>query len=133
MDFKGAERYAKYGTFSVADESNKYRLTVGNYSGISRLTTLSCRDVTIYSLAVLKLLCFENAFSFSSFHNVIILPLSPSRFRNATGLSRVSHFHPATSSVLLGEKTFVFKLKNCSEEIYNSSLIYVLAARIRFV
>ncbi|XP_028413271.1 ficolin-2-like [Dendronephthya gigantea] len=33
MDFNGTERYAKYGTFSVADESDKYRLNIGNYSG----------------------------------------------------------------------------------------------------
>ncbi|XP_028413263.1 ficolin-1-like [Dendronephthya gigantea] len=33
MDFNGAERHAKYGTFSVADESDKYRLNIGNYSG----------------------------------------------------------------------------------------------------
>ena len=34
MDFSGAERYAKYGTFRVADESNKYRLhiNIGSYS-----------------------------------------------------------------------------------------------------
>ena len=32
-NFSGGERYAKYGTFSVADESDKYRLNVGNYSG----------------------------------------------------------------------------------------------------
>ncbi|XP_028391576.1 ryncolin-1-like [Dendronephthya gigantea] len=33
MDFNGAKRYAKYGTFSVADESDKYRLNIGSYSG----------------------------------------------------------------------------------------------------
>ncbi|XP_028391559.1 fibrinogen-like protein A [Dendronephthya gigantea] len=33
MDFNGTERYAKYGTFSVADESHKYRLNIGSYSG----------------------------------------------------------------------------------------------------
>ncbi|XP_028390982.1 ryncolin-1-like [Dendronephthya gigantea] len=33
MDFNGAEAYAKYGTFSVADESDKYRLHIGSYSG----------------------------------------------------------------------------------------------------
>ncbi|XP_028390976.1 ryncolin-1-like [Dendronephthya gigantea] len=33
MDFNGAERYAKYGTFSVANESDKYRLNIGSYSG----------------------------------------------------------------------------------------------------
>ncbi|XP_028390964.1 ryncolin-1-like [Dendronephthya gigantea] len=33
MDFNGAERHAKYGTFSVADESDKYRLNIGSYSG----------------------------------------------------------------------------------------------------
>ncbi|XP_028391352.1 techylectin-5B-like [Dendronephthya gigantea] len=33
MDFNGAEAYAKYGTFTVADESDKYRLNVGNYLG----------------------------------------------------------------------------------------------------
>ena len=37
MNFNGVERYAKYGTFSVADESGKYRLSVGNYSGKPRL------------------------------------------------------------------------------------------------
>ena len=33
MDFGNAEAYAKYGTFSVADESDKYRLNVGSFSG----------------------------------------------------------------------------------------------------
>ncbi|XP_028413234.1 fibrinogen gamma chain-like [Dendronephthya gigantea] len=32
MDFNGAKRYAKYGTFSVADESDKYRLNIGSYT-----------------------------------------------------------------------------------------------------
>ncbi|XP_028391008.1 ryncolin-1-like [Dendronephthya gigantea] len=33
MDFNGAKAYAKYGTFSVADESDKYRLNIDDYSG----------------------------------------------------------------------------------------------------
>ncbi|XP_028415479.1 fibroleukin-like [Dendronephthya gigantea] len=33
MDFNGTEAYAKYGTFSVAYESDKYRLNIGNYLG----------------------------------------------------------------------------------------------------
>ncbi|XP_028391571.1 ficolin-2-like [Dendronephthya gigantea] len=33
MDFNGNKRYAKYGTFSVADESDKYKLNIGSYSG----------------------------------------------------------------------------------------------------
>ncbi|XP_028390967.1 ryncolin-1-like [Dendronephthya gigantea] len=33
MDFYGIEAYAKYSTFSVADESGKYRLRIGSYSG----------------------------------------------------------------------------------------------------
>ena len=36
MDFNGVERYAKYGTFIVADKSDKYRLSVGSYSGKPR-------------------------------------------------------------------------------------------------
>ena len=33
MDFNDAQRYAEYGTFNVAGESDKYRLNIGNYSG----------------------------------------------------------------------------------------------------
>ena len=33
MDFNDAKRYAEYGAFSVADESDKYRLNIGTYSG----------------------------------------------------------------------------------------------------
>ncbi|XP_028409467.1 microfibril-associated glycoprotein 4-like [Dendronephthya gigantea] len=33
MDFNGAKAYAKYAEFSVADESDKYRLNTGGYSG----------------------------------------------------------------------------------------------------
>ena len=33
MDFNNAVRYAEYGTFSVADESDKYRLNIGAYTG----------------------------------------------------------------------------------------------------
>ena len=36
MDFNGAERYAKYGKFNVADESDKYRLNIGGFSGKQR-------------------------------------------------------------------------------------------------
>ncbi|XP_020900723.1 fibrinogen-like protein A [Exaiptasia diaphana] len=32
-DWDGSRKYAKYGTFSVGDESDKYRLSVGGYSG----------------------------------------------------------------------------------------------------
>ena len=32
-DWQGNTSYAEYGTFEVDDESNKYRLTVSNYSG----------------------------------------------------------------------------------------------------
>ena len=32
-DWDGTTAYAMYGTFEVDDESNKYRLTVGGYSG----------------------------------------------------------------------------------------------------
>jgi hypothetical protein len=33
-DFEGNMRYAEYGLFDVADETDNYRLTVGQYSGI---------------------------------------------------------------------------------------------------
>ncbi|XP_028390983.1 ficolin-2-like [Dendronephthya gigantea] len=33
MDFKSTESFAKFETFNVTDESDKYRLTIGNYSG----------------------------------------------------------------------------------------------------
>ncbi len=53
MDFNDAERYAKYGTFSVTDESDKYRLTIGHYSGkcdsFIKITKVSLRpDVGDY-------------------------------------------------------------------------------------
>ena len=32
-DFEGATRYAKYTYFAVANEHNKYKLSVGTYSG----------------------------------------------------------------------------------------------------
>ncbi|XP_028391443.1 ryncolin-1-like [Dendronephthya gigantea] len=32
-DFDNVEAFAKYGTFSVADESDKYRLNIGSFSG----------------------------------------------------------------------------------------------------
>ena len=32
-DWDGTRKYAKYGSFSVGDESDKYKLTVGSYSG----------------------------------------------------------------------------------------------------
>jgi hypothetical protein len=40
MDFNGAQHYAKYGTFSVADGSDKYRLKIGNYTGKLGLLTM---------------------------------------------------------------------------------------------
>ena len=40
MDFNGAQRYAKYGTFSVAGGSDKYRLKIGNYAGKLGLPTM---------------------------------------------------------------------------------------------
>lgn len=33
QQFSGAKAYAKYSTFSIADEKGKYRLKVGGYSG----------------------------------------------------------------------------------------------------
>ncbi|XP_028391509.1 ficolin-1-like [Dendronephthya gigantea] len=33
MDFNGTKRYAKYGKFCVADDSDKYRLNISHYSG----------------------------------------------------------------------------------------------------
>ena len=44
MDFNGAERYAKYGKFSVADESDKYRLNVGSYSGNFELKSKASKN-----------------------------------------------------------------------------------------
>ena len=32
-DFEGQQRYAKYTDFAVGNEANKYRLTLGSYSG----------------------------------------------------------------------------------------------------
>ena len=32
-DFEGKSRYAEFTNFAVASEDNKYRLTVGSYSG----------------------------------------------------------------------------------------------------
>lgn len=32
-DFEGQKRYAHYKKFSIADENNKYKLTVSDYSG----------------------------------------------------------------------------------------------------
>ena len=47
MDFSGAKRYAKYATFNVADESDKYRLNVGGYAGIPRLTIFCCQSIAM--------------------------------------------------------------------------------------
>ncbi|XP_028391631.1 ficolin-2-like [Dendronephthya gigantea] len=33
MDFKSTESFAKFETFNMTNESDKYRLTIGNYSG----------------------------------------------------------------------------------------------------
>ena len=35
-DFDGVIRYAEYSTFKVADEGDKYRLSIGGYSGTAR-------------------------------------------------------------------------------------------------
>ena len=47
MDFSNAVRYAEYGTFSVADESDKYRLNISSYTGNfkSPKTRLLCSSV----------------------------------------------------------------------------------------
>ena len=37
-DFEGATRYAEYSTFTVASEADKYRLTIGQYSGMLDLS-----------------------------------------------------------------------------------------------
>ena len=44
MDFNGAERYAKYGKFSVADGSDKHRLNIGSYSGNFELKSKACKN-----------------------------------------------------------------------------------------
>ena len=37
MDWQNNTRYAKYGSFSVASESDSYKMNVGTYSGISMI------------------------------------------------------------------------------------------------
>ncbi|KXJ10410.1 Ryncolin-3 [Exaiptasia diaphana] len=41
-DWDGTRKYAKYGSFSVADESDKYRLRVGSYSDIYQRFVNKC-------------------------------------------------------------------------------------------
>lgn len=39
-DWEGETRFAKYGTFSISDASDNYRLSIGNYSGDAGTATI---------------------------------------------------------------------------------------------
>ena len=45
-DFEGEERFAEYADFEVANEENKYRLTLGSYNG-----TAGDYDIYCYYIA----------------------------------------------------------------------------------
>ena len=60
MDFNGAERYPKYGTFSVADKSEKYRAPTGDFSD-KRVRILIESTKSLFSL---KLIATEEQMQF---------------------------------------------------------------------
>ena len=44
-DYEGDRRYAEYTTFSVADESDNYRVTIGGYRGTAGNSLLTVRPI----------------------------------------------------------------------------------------
>ncbi|XP_028515949.1 ficolin-1 [Exaiptasia diaphana] len=48
-DWDGTRKYAKYGSFSVGDESDKYRLRVGSYSGTAGDSLISNHNNMAFS------------------------------------------------------------------------------------
>ena len=55
MDFNGAERYAKHGTFSVANETDKHRLDIGDYSGkLNKIRIFSTKNATVFLTAAIS-------------------------------------------------------------------------------
>ena len=127
MDFNGAERYAKYGTFSVADESDKYKLQIGSYSGIQCHSTFSCQNVAMRQLNgvhtkiisvgwtwVQWMFCVKNVSFLFSYCDFITF---------SSLLSRLL-YQEGRSSTLPSQFTPEFELKIYYEEISNSFLFF---------
>ena len=53
--FSGVKGYAKYSTFSVGSESEKYKLTVTGYTGNAGM----CREFRWLSICIAPLFCFQ--------------------------------------------------------------------------
>jgi len=47
-DFSGHKRYAEYSSFTVSDETNKYKMNIGSYSGTAGL----CVKLSLCPVAV---------------------------------------------------------------------------------
>lgn len=57
--FSGENKYAKYSSFSVASEADKYKLTVGGYSGTAgnRMSTYYLLGKNIYFIYIVYSKC----------------------------------------------------------------------------
>ena len=63
-DFEGDHRYAKYGTFRVANATDKYRLTFGQYSGKAGecVKCLVIKNYSNYITVIIPRVCLINTY-----------------------------------------------------------------------
>lgn len=60
-DYEGERRYAEYTTFSVANESDNYRLTIDGYQGTAEDSLASTSKSIRYAISIsLSLQCITN-------------------------------------------------------------------------
>ena len=56
-DFEGITKYAEYSYFAVADETDKYRLSLGAYSGTTGGCLSVCLSVCLWCFMYDRIVC----------------------------------------------------------------------------
>ena len=93
VDFDGASRYAKYNKFEIQDESQKFKLILGTYSGtagewLSYKLKLICES---WIFLVIDIVAVDWTFLDASFKTSYFSFLEILHFKNWTNLIQNTH------------------------------------------